>query len=198
MKGVRFLKTSFEFLEAAMPKSMILFIQSTNIYWVSIMGWTLHKNEPPPPKKKSKCPCHHGTYILVRENRQQTNGYVKYIVCQIMLGARDKNKHGKGHRACWDRGGNCRFKCSGKGKFHWAYIWVNIGSRCRRQLMLCLGQTVPGRGEQQEKTPKGGRCLGYTRMFIFPGLFTQVNMVPFLLNPLEFGFYYLPPNYFLI
>lgn len=64
--------------------------------------------------------------------------------------------------------------------------------------MLCLGQTVPGRGEQQEKTPKVGGCLGYTRMFIFLGLFTQVNMVPFLLNPLEFGFYYLPPNYFLI
>ena len=35
----------------------------------------------------------HGTYILVRENRQQTNGYnVEYIVCQIMLGTRDKNK----------------------------------------------------------------------------------------------------------
>ena len=45
-------------------------------------------------KKKSYL---HGTYILVRENRQQTNGYdVKYIVCQIMLGTRDKNKPEKG------------------------------------------------------------------------------------------------------
>jgi len=52
----------------------------------------LYKNEP--KKKKSYL---HGTYILVRENRQQTNGYdVKYIVCQIMLGTRDKNKPEKG------------------------------------------------------------------------------------------------------
>lgn len=50
----------------------------------------------------------HGIYILVRENRQQTNGYyVKYIVCQIMLGTRDKNKPENG----LPRGGNCHCKC---------------------------------------------------------------------------------------
>lgn len=53
----------------------------------------IYKNEP----KKKKKSYLHGTYILVRENRQQTNGYdVKYIGCQIMLGTRDKNKPEKG------------------------------------------------------------------------------------------------------
>ena len=32
MKGVGFLKTSFEFWDAAMPKSIVLFIQPTNTY----------------------------------------------------------------------------------------------------------------------------------------------------------------------
>ena len=49
MKGVGFLKTSFEFWDAAMPKSIVLFIQPTNTYWLSIICWMLYKNEP---KKK--------------------------------------------------------------------------------------------------------------------------------------------------
>lgn len=56
--------------------------------------------------KKSKDACPHGTYVLVREDGQQTNGYIKYILCQVVLGAGDKNKPDRGHSACWDRGRN--------------------------------------------------------------------------------------------